>query len=131
MPYQTGSRRFGRTALLASATVAALLSFVSAPALAADTSSAALQQAQLRLRGADENLNRAKEESSKAEKRVKEALEANEKASREAEEAKSKLDRARADQEGAKAALAQAQGQYDQARAVIEDIYRARQGAPQ
>ena len=134
MHNQTGARRIRSScpALLCSALIAAFVCFLSPPPVAAaDAGATALQQAQRRLRGADEELNRAKEQAAKADKRLKDAQRAQQDAARAAEDAKTRLEQAHADQEGAKSALTVAQGQYDQARAAIEEIYKARQGAPQ
>ena len=76
MHNQAGDRRvrFGGAALFCSALVAACVSLATRCLQWPWTRGAtALQQAQRRLRGADEELNRAKDQAAKAEKRVKDA----------------------------------------------------------
>ena len=91
----------------------------------------ALQQAQRRMRIADDELKRARKGVGKADKRTTAAERTYQDALRKVDEVKADLDRAKQDLEAAKADAAQAQRRYDEAKASIETIYRLRQEAGQ
>jgi len=115
------------------ALILALWQFLPAPLLAAEdpAGAQALQQAQRRMRIADDELKRARKVVGKAESRTTTAERNYQDALRRVDETKAELDRAKQELEAAKGDASQAQSRYDDAKAGIETIYRLRQGAQQ
>ena len=116
---------------LALALALTIWQFLPVPLLAAEdpAGAQALQQAQRRMRIADDELKRTRKGVGKADKRTTAAERTYQDALRKVDEAKADLDRAKQDLEAAKADAALAQRRYDEAKASIETIYRLRQEA--